>query len=135
MGAVSRASGKLPPPPEPAAPKNAVSVPQLPVWRSTMSERSSSWTGAHCATVARTASAMAWQDSPACSSITAKKRSSPNCVSFSSMGFLDWIARVQELPADKIYHIRFLSTQGILWQRRSLHALHCFAPDLIHVEE
>lgn len=50
-------------------------------------------------------------------------------------GFLDWIARVQELPPEQIYHIRFLSTQGILWQRRSLHALHCFAPDLIHVQE
>jgi hypothetical protein len=49
-------------------------------------------------------------------------------------GFLDWIARVQELPSDKIYRIRFLSTQAILWQRRSLNALYCFAPDLIAVE-
>jgi hypothetical protein len=50
-------------------------------------------------------------------------------------GFLDWITHVQESPLDQIYKIGFLSTAGILWQRRSLRALQCFAPDLIEVED
>jgi hypothetical protein len=49
--------------------------------------------------------------------------------------FLDWIARIQELPYDQVYKIRFLSTESILWQRRSLRALQCFAPKLIELEE
>jgi hypothetical protein len=48
--------------------------------------------------------------------------------------FVSWIGGVQELPADRQYNIRFLSNAEMLWQRRSLHALRCFAVDLISIE-
>ena len=35
---------------------------------------------------------------------------------------------------DRQYRIRFLSNTEMLWQRRSLHALQCFASHLISVE-
>jgi len=48
--------------------------------------------------------------------------------------FVSWIGRLQELDAGDQYKIRFLSDQRMLWQRRSLHALSCFAADLITIE-
>ena len=48
--------------------------------------------------------------------------------------FVSWIGRLQELDAAEQYKIRFLSDQRMLWQRRSLHALSCFAVDLITIE-
>jgi hypothetical protein len=48
--------------------------------------------------------------------------------------FVSWIVRVQGLPADAQYKIRFLSDKGKHWQNRSLGALTCFAVDLIRVE-
>lgn len=48
--------------------------------------------------------------------------------------FVSWIGKVQELPAEAQYKIRFLSNAEMLWQRRSLHALQCFAVQLISVE-
>jgi hypothetical protein len=48
--------------------------------------------------------------------------------------FVTWIAQVEEVDADSRYGIRFLSNPKIQWQRRSLHALHCFALDLVSVE-
>lgn len=48
--------------------------------------------------------------------------------------FVSWIGKVQELPTEKQYRIRFLSNAEMLWQRRSLHALQCFAVQLITVE-
>lgn len=48
--------------------------------------------------------------------------------------FVSWIGGVQELPPEKQYRIRFLSNAEMLWQRRSLHALRCFAVDLISIE-
>jgi hypothetical protein len=48
--------------------------------------------------------------------------------------FVTWISDVQELEAAKQYRIRFLSKPEMHWQRRSLHALRCFAVDLITVE-
>ncbi len=48
--------------------------------------------------------------------------------------FVSWIGRLQELEANEQYKIRFLSDQRMLWQRRSLHALSCFAVDLITIE-
>ncbi len=47
--------------------------------------------------------------------------------------FVKWITDVQELPSPQ-YRIRFLSNPAILWQRRSLHALSCFAADLITID-
>jgi hypothetical protein len=49
-------------------------------------------------------------------------------------GFVTWIGALQELPAGDQYRIRFLSNPNMHWQRRSLHALKCFAVDLIDVE-
>ncbi len=48
--------------------------------------------------------------------------------------FVTWISEVQELEPAKQYRIRFLSKPEMHWQRRSLHALRCFAVDLITVE-
>jgi hypothetical protein len=48
--------------------------------------------------------------------------------------FVSWIGRLQELPQDRQYKIRFRADQRMLWQRRSLHALACFAVDLIKIE-
>jgi hypothetical protein len=48
--------------------------------------------------------------------------------------FVTWISDVQELEVAKQYRIRFLSKPEMHWQRRSLHALRCFAVDLITVE-
>ena len=45
-----------------------------------------------------------------------------------------WIAAVEEVEADARYRIRFLSNPKMHWQRRSLHALHCFALELVSVE-
>jgi len=48
--------------------------------------------------------------------------------------FVSWIAALQETTAPQQYRITFLSNPELRWQRRSLHALSCFASDLITVE-
>jgi anti-anti-sigma regulatory factor len=48
--------------------------------------------------------------------------------------FVSWIGRLQALGSEAQYRIRFVSDQRMLWQRRSLHALACFAVDLVSVE-
>jgi hypothetical protein len=48
--------------------------------------------------------------------------------------FVTWISEVQELAPEKQYRLRLLSSPEMHWQRRSLHALRCFAVDLISVE-
>lgn len=47
--------------------------------------------------------------------------------------FVTWIGQLQEL-AEAAYKVRFLSDPRMHWQRRSLHVLQCFAPDLVSVE-
>ncbi len=47
---------------------------------------------------------------------------------------IGWITRVREMAAESRYRIRIKSNQQVLWQRRSLHALQCFAVDLITIE-
>jgi hypothetical protein len=47
--------------------------------------------------------------------------------------FVSWISEVSELPSGQ-YRIRFLTSPSILWQRRSLHALSCFAAELVTIE-
>lgn len=47
--------------------------------------------------------------------------------------FVSWISEVSDLTTGQ-YRIRFLSNPSILWQRRSLHALSCFASDLVTIE-
>jgi hypothetical protein len=41
---------------------------------------------------------------------------------------------VRDLDPSKQYAMRFLSKPELLWQKRSLHALRCFAVDLISIE-
>lgn len=48
--------------------------------------------------------------------------------------FVTWISQDRDLAPEKRYAIHFVSRPEILWQRRSLHALRCFAVDLITVE-
>lgn len=48
--------------------------------------------------------------------------------------FLTWLAKVQELDAERRYKLKFLSNGTIHWQKRSLEALRCFATDLVTVE-
>ena len=48
--------------------------------------------------------------------------------------FVSFIAVVQETPLPKQYHVQFLSNPEMRWQRRSLHALSCFAVNLVTVE-
>jgi hypothetical protein len=48
--------------------------------------------------------------------------------------FVSWLGHVQELPRETQYMIRFLSDPKMHWQRRSLHVLQCFAPDVVTVE-
>ena len=48
--------------------------------------------------------------------------------------FVTWISNVRELEPQKKYAIHFWSKPELLWQRRSLHALRCFATDVITIE-
>ena len=48
--------------------------------------------------------------------------------------FVTWLSDVQDLPSDRQYAIRFHSNPEFLWQRRSLHALRCFAAELVTVD-
>ncbi len=48
--------------------------------------------------------------------------------------FVTWLAQLRELPAAQQYKIAFLSNPSLLWQRRSLAALSCFAIDLVTIE-
>ena len=48
--------------------------------------------------------------------------------------FVSWIGIVQEAAPEKQYRICFLSNPAMHWQKRSLHALSCFASDLVSVQ-
>jgi hypothetical protein len=48
--------------------------------------------------------------------------------------FVYWLAEARNLGPDKQYRIHFLANQQIHWQRRSLHALSCFAAELVQIE-
>ncbi len=48
--------------------------------------------------------------------------------------FVSWLSEVQDLPPERQYRIRLVANSGMLWQRRSLHALKCFADDLIRID-
>lgn len=47
---------------------------------------------------------------------------------------VNWIVQIQELPAEKQYKLTFRSNPELRWQRRSLHALACFASDLVQID-
>jgi anti-anti-sigma factor len=47
---------------------------------------------------------------------------------------VSWLAQLRDLPGDQPYKIRIRSNPNLLWQRRSLAALSCFAVDLVTIE-
>ena len=47
---------------------------------------------------------------------------------------VSWVGLIQDLDPAQRYHLRFRSSSKILWQRRSLKTLSCFATDLIKIE-
>jgi hypothetical protein len=46
-----------------------------------------------------------------------------------------WVTDIQSLDSGKHYLLRFLSNPKIGWQKRSLRSLHCFAVDLVKIED
>jgi len=48
--------------------------------------------------------------------------------------FVSWLALLRELEPDAQYKLRIRSNPALLWQRRSLAALSCFAIDLVTIE-
>jgi hypothetical protein len=48
--------------------------------------------------------------------------------------FVTWLTRIEGVSEDKRYRIRFLSDPNKSWQKRSLHALSCFAVGSITVD-
>jgi hypothetical protein len=48
--------------------------------------------------------------------------------------FVTWLAKLRDLEASKQYRIQIRSNPQLLWQRRSLAALSCFAADLVTIE-
>ena len=45
-----------------------------------------------------------------------------------------WVSTVHEQPVEGKYHIAFVSSPSIYWQRRSLDALACLAGDIISIQ-
>jgi len=48
--------------------------------------------------------------------------------------FVNWLRDASRLPTNLAYTIRILSSPLIPWQRRSLGALRCFAPNILTIE-
>lgn len=48
--------------------------------------------------------------------------------------FVAWLAQLRDLGADSQYRIQIRSNPNLLWQRRSLAALSCFAIDLVTIQ-
>jgi hypothetical protein len=48
--------------------------------------------------------------------------------------FVSWLCAMQDCPPEAQYRIRFLSNATMHWQKRSMHALSCFAADLVTVQ-
>ena len=48
--------------------------------------------------------------------------------------FVAWLAQLRDLPAEDQYRIQIRSNANLLWQRRSLAALSCFAIDLVTIQ-
>lgn len=47
---------------------------------------------------------------------------------------ISWLDKVREVGASGPYQVLFLSRASLHWQRRSLHALSCFAQDLVTIK-
>lgn len=48
--------------------------------------------------------------------------------------FVVWLAQLRDMDAAGQYKVRIRSNPDLLWQRRSLAALSCFAVDLVTIE-
>lgn len=48
--------------------------------------------------------------------------------------FVVWLAQLRDMDAGAHYKVRIRSNPDLLWQRRSLAALSCFAVDLVTIE-
>jgi anti-anti-sigma factor len=48
--------------------------------------------------------------------------------------FVVWLAQLRDLEPSSYYKVRIRSNPELLWQRRSLAALSCFAIDLVTIE-
>jgi anti-anti-sigma factor len=49
--------------------------------------------------------------------------------------FVNWLRDASRLAPEIAYNIRILSSPLIPWQRRSLGALRCFAPNILTIDE
>jgi hypothetical protein len=47
---------------------------------------------------------------------------------------VSWLAKLEELPRERQYEVRFLCDPDMMWQRRGMRALTCFAADLVSVD-
>jgi hypothetical protein len=47
---------------------------------------------------------------------------------------VEWLVRLQDLPREHRYRIRFRPNPTIYWQKRSLFTLSCFDTDLVTIE-
>ena len=45
-----------------------------------------------------------------------------------------WVAKVQEREGEPRYRIRFRLNPSTAWQKRSLNALRCMAPDVVSID-
>lgn len=48
--------------------------------------------------------------------------------------FVVWLAQLRDMESSAQYKVRIQSNPALLWQRRSLAALSCFAVDLVTIE-
>lgn len=55
------------------------------------------------------------------------------CNSSGFKSFIHWIRRIKELPEDRRYKLRFLTSTERKWQRSSLLALTVFAEELVDI--
>jgi hypothetical protein len=55
------------------------------------------------------------------------------CNSSGFKAFIHWIQKVQGLPEQQRYKLRFVSSPSRKWQRTSLLALSCYAPGLVEI--
>jgi hypothetical protein len=53
------------------------------------------------------------------------------CNSSGFKAFIHWLERIREMPKEAQYRLRFTLNPARKWQRTSLLALSCFAPDKV----
>jgi len=56
------------------------------------------------------------------------------CNSSGFKSFIHWIRRIKEMPEERRYKLRFLTSSERKWQRTSLLALTVFAEELVEIQ-